>query len=309
MLSIDKELLAPLQSLAAATPPAPAVGDWQTRRTMIDALYEGIASTASEHEVERVDCTVTSIDGHAVPARLFKPLTTPNAFVVYLHGGGLIAGSMDSYDHLCSRYAAEAGVAVIAVDYRLAPEAAYPAAVEDCIAAVQWAIHHVEDRVPGARVAVMGDSAGGGLAAATAIGCRDRGIGPLAAQILIYPMLDYRTDQASVFIEPFLTWSAADNVTGWRAYLGEDHPGEVAALASPAQADSLQDLPAAYLEVGQLDLFSAETTAYAARLMQDGVAVELAVRPGAVHGFDQLAPNSRLAQDAFGQRIAFLQNL
>ncbi|MET0494399.1 MAG: alpha/beta hydrolase [Actinoplanes sp.] len=312
MLSIDNELLEAASAIAAAAPTTPPViDDWKTRRANIDALYGALAAANTpDDRIEVVDFTVPSSDGHTVPLRLYKPENPPNALVVYVHGGGLIAGSLDGYDHVCRRYAGEAGVAMIAVDYRLAPESPFPKAVDDCIAAVQWAIEHAAERVPGARVALMGDSAGGGLAAATALVCRDRRIGPLAAQILIYPMLDDRTAAADPAVEPFLAWSVADNITGWRAYLGDKYgTDDVPASASVARAGSLHDLPTAYLEVGQLDLFCAETVAYATRLMEHGVAVHLCVRPGAFHGFDQLAPASRVAQSAYADRVAFLQAL
>ncbi|MEU3188187.1 alpha/beta hydrolase [Streptomyces sp. NPDC006923] len=311
MLSIDGELSEAVAAIAAAIPPPAVVGDWKSRRTNIDGLYAGLAAAATHDDrVETVDFTVTASDGHTVPLRLYKPPNVPDVLVVHLHGGGLIAGSIDGYDHVCRRYAAEAGVAVIAVDYRLAPESPFPAALEDCVAAVGWAAEHVRERVPGARVALMGDSAGGGLAAAAALACRDRGIGPVAAQILVYPMLDDRTAAVPGAVEPFLTWSVGDNITGWRAYLGDTYGTDnVPALASAARADTLQDLPTAYLEVGQLDLFRAETVTYATRLMEHGVAVNLSVRPGAFHGFDQFAPDSRPARKAFADRIAFLQSL
>ncbi|WP_433556550.1 alpha/beta hydrolase fold domain-containing protein [Pseudonocardia xinjiangensis] len=312
MLDIDDELAGVISAIDSAVPPTPpAVGDWKARRATIDALFDGLSISAARHdEIERVDFAVSSADGCAVPLRLYKPATVPNVLVVYVHGGGLIAGNIDLYDHVCRRYAAEAGVAVVAVDYRLAPESRFPAAVEDCVAAAEWTIAHARERVPGARVAIMGDSAGGGLAAAAALTCRDREIGPLAAQILIYPMLDDRTAHADPRVEPFLTWSVADNITGWQAYLGEMYgSGDLPASASVARARSLEDLPSAYLEVGQLDLFCAEAVTYATRLMEHGVPVQLSVRPGVSHNFDQFAPEALVARDAFADRVTFLRRL
>jgi acetyl esterase/lipase len=215
VLSIDAELSRAVAAVAAPTPPTPPiVGDWKTRRANIDGAYAAIAAAAAHDDrTEVVDFTVSASDGHTVPLRLYKPSNVANV-LVYLHGGGLIAGSIDGYDQVCRRYASEARVAVIAVDYRLAPESSFPAAIEDCLAAVRWATEHAWECVPGARVAIMGDSAGGGLAAATALACRDRAIGPLAAQILIYPMLDDRTAHTTEDVEPFLTWSVGDNITG-----------------------------------------------------------------------------------------------
>jgi acetyl esterase/lipase len=315
VLRIDDELAGVVGAIAAAAPLIPpALGDWKTRRATIDAVYAGLAAAATRDDgidgVEVVDITVPASDGNMVPLRLYKPSNVPNVLVVYVHGGGLIAGGVDVYDHVCRRYTAEAGVAVVAVDYRLAAESPCPAAVEDCVSAVEWAVEHARERVPGARVAIMGDSAGGGLAAATALTCRDREIGPLAAQILIYPMLDDRTAHADPHIEPFLTWSVADNVTCWQVYLGDKYGSDdLPASASVARASSLDDLPSAYLEVGQLDLFCAETVTYATQLMEHGVPVNLSVRPGVFHGFDQFAPESRVAREAFADRVAFLRHL
>lgn len=311
MLEIDNDMLPALGALAASLPPRPpAVGDWRTRRSNIDALYVtlGAGSARSESEVQTMDLITTSRDGHSVPLRLYRPPVEIRSLVVYLHGGGLIAGSVEGYDHIYRRYVTEAGVAVVGVGYRLAPEAPHPAALEDCVAAVKWATEHVAQHAPGTSVIVMGDSAGGGLAAVTVVACRDRGIGPVAAQVLVYPMLDDRTAHVSPDTESLLTWSVADNMTGWQAYLAERYgTDKVPALASAARTAKVDGLPAAYLEVGQLDLFCAETVAYATRLMERGVAVHLVVRPGAFHGFDQFAPESKAARSAFADRAAFLQ--
>ena len=312
VISVDKELLQAFEAVAAAAPPQPpAPGDWAGRRVMIDGLYDTLgAGTPSEGDVEVVDFTAPSSDGHAVALRMYKPSTAPEVLVVYVHGGGLVGGSLDGSDHICRRYAAEAGVVVISVGYRLSPESQFPSAVDDCVTAVRWAVEHARERVPGARVAIMGESAGGGLAATTALACRDAQIGPLAAQLLIYPMLDDRTAAASPAVEPLLIWSVDDNVTGWKAYLGDAYgAADLPATASIARARALGGLPAAYLEVGELDLFCAETVAFGQRLIEEGVSVRLSVLPGAYHGFDQLAPESRIARRAFSDRIAFLQSL
>lgn len=312
VISVDKELLQAFEAVAAAAPPQPpALGDWAGRRMMINGLYDALGAGAPpEGDIEVIGFTAPSSDGHEVPLRMYKPSTAPEALVVYVHGGGLIGGSLDRSDHVCRKYALEAGVAVISVGYRLSPESQFPSAVEDCVAAVRWAVEHAKERAPGARVAIMGESAGGGLAATTALACRDGQIGPLAAQILIYPMLDDRTATAAPAVQPFLIWSVDDNVTSWKAYLGEAYGADdLPVSASIARAQTLDGMPAAYLEVGELDLFCAETVAFGKRLIEQGVSVRLSVLPGAYHGFDQVAPESRVARQAFADRIAFLQNL
>ncbi|GHH88712.1 alpha/beta hydrolase [Streptomyces sulfonofaciens] len=313
-MDIDIDVRAALERLAAGAPAEPPpVGDWRSRRAAIDAVYAGLEAGSDRVDgVETADFAAPSADGHQIPLRLYRVAgRLPTALVVHLHGGGMIAGSIDGYDQVCRRYAVDAGVAVLAVAYRLAPEFPFPTPVEDCVAAVEWAVRHVaEVHLPGERVVLMGDSAGGGLAAATALACRDRGVGPLHAQVLIYPMLDDRTSAADPAVEPFLTWTAADNVTGWQALLGDGYGhDEPSALASAARARSLRDLPRTYVEVGQLDLFRDESIAYAKRLMDDEVSVHLVVRPGVVHGYDRFAPDSRAARAAHADRVEFLRSL
>ena len=168
--------------------------------------------------------------------------------------------SMQTHDPICRTYAGLAGVAILSIDYRLAPEHPYPAAVEDLYTAVGWAA----DNAPAlgtdpTRIAVMGDSAGGGIAAGVALLARDRGGPDLAAQILIYPMLDDRTSRSDPGTEAFAVWTVDDNLTGWRCLLGDSAGGpDVLPYAAPARAAGLSGLPPAYLEVGQLDLFHRE---------------------------------------------------
>ncbi|GHH88724.1 alpha/beta hydrolase [Streptomyces sulfonofaciens] len=310
-MDIDPEVGAALAAMALRKPLP--VGEWKSRRDAMNATYRELeAASVRVDGVDTADLTVSSADGHQVPVRLYRvPSSLPTALLVYLHGGGMIAGSVDVYDQVCRRYAVDAGVAVLAVDYRLAPESPFPAPLEDCVAAVEWALRHVAQmNLPGGPVALMGDSAGGGLAAATAVACRDRGIGSLAAQLLVYPMLDDRTASATSAVAPFLTWTPDDNITGWQALLGDAYgTDEIPANAVPARVRSLRGLPRTYIEVGQLDLFLDESVVYATRLMQDEVPVHLVVRPGVVHGYDRVAPDSRAAQAAHTDRVAFLRSL
>jgi acetyl esterase/lipase len=143
------------------------------------------------------------------------------------------------------------------VEYRLAPEHRYPTPVEDCYSGLQWLAGHADELdVDPERIAVMGDSAGGGLAAAVALMSRDRGGPTLAHQILIYPMLDDRNTSPDPEIVPFAVWSYDDNITGWGALLGEAVGGaSVSPYAAPARAIDLSGLPSCYLKVGQLDIF------------------------------------------------------
>lgn len=210
--------------------------------------------------------------------------------VLWVHGGGLVIGTPHQDEAAMREIADDLGVVVGLVRYRLAPEHPAPAAVEDCYAALVWLA--MQDDVDPDRVAVAGASAGGGLAAATALMARDRGGPSLALQLLVYPMLDDRTaarpdDQE----EHRRVWDRAANHIGWSAYLGVEAGSPDPAVpeyAVPARASDLSGLPPAWLGVGTLDLFHDEDLAYAARLRAAGIEARTLVVPGAFHGFDAL---------------------
>jgi acetyl esterase/lipase len=176
------------------------------------------------------------------------------------------------------------------VEYRLAPETVAPGALEDCYAALRW-LHTAADEisVDRTRIAIGGESAGGGLAAALALLARDRGELPICFQLLIYPMLDDRTVTAEAR-NPFtgqFVWTPSANRFGWTALLGHE-PGvaDVSPYAAAARASDLSGLPPAYICVGALDLFVDEDIAYAKRLLRAGVPTELHIFPGAYHAFE-----------------------
>jgi len=191
----------------------------------------------------------------------------------------------------------------------LAPENPHPAPVEDCYAGLVWTtVHAGELGIDATRLAVGGGSAGGGLAAGTALLARDRGGPALCYQMLIYPMLDDRnTTPSSYEITDVGIWDRATNLNGWQALLGDQAGTEgVSPYAAPARATDLAGLPAAYLDVGTADLFRDEDIDYAQRLMQAGVPVELHVYPGAYHAFE-FALKARLTQTAHSLRMAALK--
>ncbi|MGV0722433.1 alpha/beta hydrolase [Mycolicibacterium elephantis] len=239
-----------------------------------------------------------------VGVRLFRPTGGSEAgpALLWIHGGGYVIGHPAQDDVLCRRFARELGATVASVDYRLAPEHPYPSALQDCYSALTWlaALPSVDP----ARVAIGGASAGGGLAAALALLARDRGEVPLAAQLLVYPMLDDRTTERRDLDNPgHRLWNQSSNKFGWSAYLGDADPD----VAVPARREDLSGLPPAWIGVGSLDLFHDEDLAYAERLKAAGVPCEVEVVDGAFHGFDGIVPKATVSQQFFNSQCAMLR--
>ena len=219
--------------------------------------------------------------------------------ILHLHGGGYVLGSPESMAPQCCAWAKGMDAVVVAPAYRLAPETSYPGNVEDAYAALAW-IHANAGQlgVDTSKIAVAGESAGGGLAAALALLVRDRKEYSLCFQYLIFPMLDDRTtiraDLSPMFGE--FVWDRAKNRFGWEALLGEAPGGDgISPYAAAARADDLSGLPPTFMSTGAMDLFTEENLEYARRLMSKGVPVELHVYPGAPHGF-MWVPEARVSK-------------
>lgn len=299
--SVDPELRAALDTLAAMPPI-----DWDdlpgTRAQRAATYAVQAASLTDRPNIAKEDRTVPGPAGAPeVPVRLYRPtdLAGPLPGLLWIHGGGMVLGSVEQNDQLAQRLAVAGGCLVASVEYRLAPESPFPAPLEDCYAALRW--FHAQAGALGldpARIAIGGASAGGGLAAGLALLARDRAEVPVAFQYLIYPMIDDRnTTPASHTILDSRVWSRDKNLRGWQAYLGAAPGGAaVSPYAAPARATDLAGLPPAYIMVGTIDLFVDEDIAYAQKLIQAGVPTELQVYPGAFHGSENLAPAAALSR-------------
>lgn len=310
--AMDPEVAAGLAAVPNDSPAA-ARGDTEAlRRVVTDGMSRLAEIEAARRPTVQVrDCSVCAPDGAKVAVRWYSRRdSAPAAAVLFAHGGGMIAGDVDLYDGMVSRYVDESGVPFLSVDYRLAPQVTGTVPAGDGFAALTWLLAHAAELgVERSRVAVMGESAGGGIAAAVAIRARDEGIS-LARQILIYPMLDDCTVQSDGRRDELLTWDYDASFTCWTALLGSDRgsPG-VSPLAAPARLTDHRGLAPAYIEVGDLDIFRDEDVAYAQRLAAAGVPVELHVHPGAPHGYERFAPASALARRAMADRLRILRSL
>jgi acetyl esterase len=227
--------------------------------------------------------------GREIPVRVYTPPRTGERLpvMVFFHGGGWVTGTLDTQDPYCRALAAEARMMVVSVDYRLAPEDKFPAAVEDCTAAAEWVLAHAEELGgDAARVFVGGDSAGGTLAAVAALQLQDKGVSRLAGQMLLYP--------ATVYYDP-PTRSYLENATGygltrtgmmwfWDHYLN-DRSEAKDFRAAPLLAPSLAGLPRAFVVTAEFDVLRDEGQAYAKRLVEAGVPVTHLFAEGMNHGF------------------------
>ncbi|MGY3684367.1 alpha/beta hydrolase [Streptomyces sp. TE33382] len=309
---IDPQVHQGLNALHELTGPRGLVGFTIPRQR---ELYEemnraALAALPPNDRVEFEDLTVPGPAGAPDAAvRVYRPTGTrgtgPLPGILYIHGGGMITGSIAT-DHRQVLPLVEAiGAVVVSVEYRLAPEHPHPAPVEDCYAALLWMSGEASALgIDPGRLALYGGSAGGGLAAGVALLARDRGTPPLAFQMIPYPMLDDRnTTPSSHEITGIGIWDRAANLQGWQSLLGERAGSdEVDAYAAPARAEDLSGLPPTFLDVGELDLFRDENITFANRLMQAGVPVELHVYPGGIHAGELLAPDAELSARIVGYR-------
>ena len=235
--------------------------------------------------------------------------TGPWPALYHTHGGGMIIGTKEMGAELLAQLAAEIGVVGVSVEYRLAPEHPDPAPVEDCYAGLVWTAEHADELgIDRDRIVIIGTSAGGGLAAGTALLARDRGFPALSHQVLICPMLDDRfVTPSSQELDGEGVWDRNANEVGWTALLGERRGGpDVSPYAAPARAIDLSGLPRTYLDCGSVETFRDEAIHYAQRLSQAGVSVDLHIWGGGFHGFDIMVPDAAISRASVTTRHDFL---
>lgn len=299
--------------LAAVVPMLPDL-DGADPAAMRESLSAMIAQLPAP-DLTGVDCEDRLIPGGPgdpeVPIRIYRPTERSGPAAVYsVHGGGFIAGDLET-EHAGNVGLARAlGVVVVAVDYRLAPETPFPGPLEDVYAGLVWTAEHADELgIDPRSIAIHGVSAGGGLCAALALLARDRQGPHIAFQFLGVPELDDRLATASmtVFTDTPL-WSRPKAVASWDCYLGAGRAGsdEVSIYAAPARATDLSGLPPAYISVMQFDPLRDEGIAYAQALLAAGVTVELHLFPGTFHG-SALIPDAAISRREGAEAVEVLR--
>jgi acetyl esterase/lipase len=307
---MEPELKASLDAMLRAWPglSSDAV---QEMRAGLSAISESIPALRPA-SVDVEDRLVPGPFGDSeLPIRIYRPRTAIGALpaLYWMHGGGMVMGSVDLDDALLADAVDRFGFAAISVEYRLAPEYPDPIPIKDCYAGLCWvSARGAMLGIDPERIAVGGASAGGGLAAGLALLARDRSGPNIAFQLLLEPMLDDRSITfSSTQYDRTTLWDRNDNQWGWNALLGERiGTNQVSHYAAPARVADPQGLPAAFIDVGAVETFRDECVDYAMRLAAAGVPTEFHMYSGAFHGFDLIAPESWTARRAWYLRWSAL---
>jgi len=308
---IDRTSRVSLEELLKALPGGfNAIADIKERRNTVDSLLRMmIAELPPIENVVMEDRNIPGPDeSPEVGVRIYKPVDVsgnlPGMF--FIHGGGMIMGSIEGENLKAAMLCETIQAVVVSVEYRLAPENPHPAPVQDCYEALVWMSKNATELgFDPERLAIVGGSAGGGLAIATALMARDQEFPKLCFQMANYPMIDDRNETpSSKEITDVGIWDREANLEAWDWYLGGKPADEYAA---PARAKNLSDLPPTFIDVGEIDLFRDEDIEFATRLLQAGVTTELHVYPGAYHASEAFAPDAELSKQIWAKRIEALK--
>ena len=298
-MPLDPQARTFLDQLAAVGAPPMAEATPEEARAAI-AMMMALGGQPEERAATE-DRTVPG-PGGPVPVRIYRPKGDgPHPAVVYFHGGGFVIGSVETHDGVCHQLATRVPAVVVSVEYRLAPEDRFPAAVEDCFAAAKWvSAHAAELGADAGRLAVAGDSAGGNLSAVVSMRARDAGGPPIAFQLLVYPATDLTRSSAShtengegyLLTSALMEWFTAHYMGAGGDLRHRD--------ASPLFVEDLSELPPAVVITAEFDPLRDEGESYASRLRQAGVEARASRYDGMIHGFfgmDAVFDASRKAMD------------
>ncbi|KAH8805192.1 esterase LipW [Xylogone sp. PMI_703] len=311
---IDPEIAASLSKLLF--PQISGISDeivsmMRTATATPPSFLDDLASRGIAHR----EATIGRTDGSdsLITLSILQPAsepTKPRPCLYWMHGGGLHWGDRLHTLEMPTDIILECDAVCVSVEYRLAPEHSYSATIEDCYSGLKWTREHAQELgIDIDRIMVGGTSAGGGLAAATAILCRDRGGPKICAQCLICPMLDDRVETVSsrqfANKDDFIS---RDVFTGaWKSTLAKEVSGKK--ITPPGRMEDLSGLPTAYLDAGSAEVLRDETVAYASKLWEKGVQAELHIWAGGIHGFDIFFPSAEVAQDARRAQVSWFKRV
>ncbi len=301
----DAELAAALATISEQMPPTITPDMIEIMRAA--PITAPVETVLAGRNISHREVTIRGHEGADITLSVFArdDHDAAGPGIYHTHGGGMIIGDRFTGIEVPLDWVERFDAVCISVEYRLAPEFPDPYLVEDCYAGLRWTAEHAAELgIDPGKLIIAGGSAGGGLAAGTALLARDRQGPPLAGQVLIYPMLDDRNQTVSA--QQFVgigVWDRGSNETGWAAYLGERFgTDDVPIYAAPARATDLSGLPPAYIDVASAEVFRDEAVAYASQIWADGGVAELHVWPGGFHGFDLMAPEARISREAIAAR-------
>lgn len=309
--NLDKMVHPDLKTVLAASPSV----DFSNMETIHTIRMRQVPSSMTLPTDDKVEVHNIMIPGYNgapdLRVRVYQPKTELNLYpaVLWIHGGGHILGVPEMDEGLSLKIAKETNSIVVAPDYRLAPENPYPADIDDVYAALSWMTNRNISHLPINldRVAVAGDSAGGGLTTALAIRSRDNNGPKIHFMMPLYPMLDNNSDTVSMQqIKDHRVWNQDANIAAWQMYLGSKNNREVSPYASPAHVQSVLNLPPAYIMIGPLDPFRDETINFVQRLLQAGVPVEFHIIPGVTHAFELVYPDTNISREARDEYVQAL---
>jgi acetyl esterase/lipase len=280
------------------------LADLDAARRVSADFSDSVAGRDFGRRVKTTELAIAGPESDLV-LRVYTPhdAVTPMPGLMFVHGGAFVMGDLESEHYRCLVLAEEAQVAVVSVDYRLAPEHPFPAAFDDVYAALCWLAENAASLdIDPSRIGIGGSSAGAALSAAVALAARDRGGPELKFQLLIYPVTDDRMATKSMARFTHTPgWDSRNSVTMWRMYLG-DHSGDISPYAAPARAVSLERLPPAYIFAADNDPMRDEAFEFARRLIDAGVPTEFHYVPGTFHAFELDVPDAQVSRRAYAEQ-------
>jgi len=280
------------------------------RRAALNSVTKKI-SEFEDSDIEVRDLHIPTADKNRnIALRLYDAKNQsnkrPRPCLIYVHGGGMIMGNLDTGNLNCIEFVRKLDILVVSIEYRKSPEFPYPAAINDCVEGINWVAKNADSlNIDNSNIGIYGSSAGGGLVLGTALKLRDAGQDIIKYMLPIYPMIDDSNTTASSFeITNVGVWDRSTNIEAWNWYLSGAKADEYAA---PARAKNLTGLPPCYSDVGNFDLFRDENTIFFDRLAKSGVTTEFKVFLGAFHGSENLAPESKLSKAIWEKRFGALK--